>query len=319
VSVTATHPGATVPGGLEIASSRTLPDGGLIEFEQAPVGWLKRDGEPRRAPWRAYFYTPPGGRRRRLPSVTTILDALLPKPGLPRWAEGHGIVGAIRAVEQGLITFDRDPVFEAEVGAVLAQHTDDDLIAAVRRAQLGADAAKDHAADRGTDVHLPIQEYMETGRAPSLRDHRPELHGYLTAFTRWLLDFDPEPVAAEQLVCNPRGGYAGRLDLRARLPRACAGLATIDFKTQADAKVYEGAHIQVNMYEQGAVACGAEEADQLFVVALAADGTYRMMPVDKDADLVTAALIWRRKITPIKSACATANQRELDARRAVIA
>jgi hypothetical protein len=237
---------ALIPGALEETKTRTLDDGGLIEFEQAPAGWLTKDGAPRRAPWRAYFYTPapfpcgdctgsvriPGARpettkqcpackgsgnssrRTRLPSTTTLLDSICPKPGIPPWAEAHGIRGAIAAVRQGLIGQGDSP---------------DDAVAIVREHRLGADAAKKDAADRGINVHALLEEYLTTGAPPKLSGHPAEHRGYIVALTKWLLRTSPEPLAIEQLVAHPEDGYAGRLDLRAMVG---GRLITYDAKTQ---------------------------------------------------------------------------------------
>jgi hypothetical protein len=304
MTVVDVDPRALVPGAMEHTLRRVLPGLGLIEFEQAPIGWLKKDGQPRRAAWRAYHWTPEGGKRTRLPSVTTILDDILPKDGLPRWAEAHGIRGAITAVRQGLVS-----------DAVVA----DDVVDIVRKARLGADAAKDDAADRGLNVHDFLETYMRTGTPPALRGAPVAHRGFITGLTNFLLDYDPEPVAVEQLVVDPAGGYAGRLDLRARIPRICAGLTTTDLKTQVNAAIYPGAHFQVGMYERAARACGDEPADRLLVVVVSEDGQYRVMPADHPTHIVDAALLFRRLLKPIDSACETANRRERDARREAIA
>lgn len=300
MSVTATDPRALVPGAMEHTLSRTLANGSLIEFEEAPIGWMGKGGKPRKAPWRAYFYTPPGGPRGRLPSVTTLLDDVLPKDGLPRWAEGHGIRGAVEAVRRGLIS---------EATAI------DDTVDIVRREKLGADAAKDEAADRGLNVHDLLRIYLETGKPPGLAGHPTHHHGFITALADWLLTTQPEPDAVEQLVADPDSGYAGRLDLRARFPRRGWGLTTVDAKTQEKAAIYPGAHFQVNLYEKAARACGDEPAERCLVVVFAADGQWREMPADHDAWRIDAALLYRKALQPINSACESANKRERDARR----
>ena len=53
---------STVPGAMERTLRRELPDGSVIEFEEARAGFLKKDGMPRLADWRAYFYTPAAGK-----------------------------------------------------------------------------------------------------------------------------------------------------------------------------------------------------------------------------------------------------------------
>ncbi len=280
--------------------SRKVPDG-LIEFEEAPVGWLKKDGEPRKAPWRAYFWTPTGGKRRRLPSTTTLLDAILPKDGLPPWAEREGIKGAVEALRLGLIGPDTTPEETVEI---------------VRANRLGADAAKKEAADRGLNVHAVLEEYMRTGKAPKLGDHPEHHRGFLQGLTRWLLKADPEPVSIEELVVNPEDGYAGRLDLRAVID---GQLVTCDAKTQERAGIYPGAHYQVNLYERAAVRCGADPADRKLVIVFAADGEFREMAANHTDAQLDAALAHYRASRPIVSACESANRTERKAREAVAA
>jgi hypothetical protein len=299
---TETNPAALVPGAMAHTLSRRLPDGSLIQYEEAPAGWLTKDGTVRHRDWRAYHYTPAGAvKRTRLTSVTTLLDDILPKPGLPVWSEAHGIRGAIAAVRQGLVAGDVAP---------------DEAVAIVRRAHLGADAAKDQAADRGLNVHALLEEYMRTGAAPRLAGHPEPHHGYIRALASWLLAYDPQPVAVEQIVADTTAGYAGRLDLRAHIGDR---LITVDLKTQENAAIYEGAHFQVGLYERAAIKSGDEPADGCLVVVVAADGQYRVMAADHEPWRLDAALLFRRAKQPITAICEKANKIERDARREVVA
>lgn len=325
---------STVPGALEEYKTREIDGLGLIEFEQAPSGWLTKAGEVRKKDWRAYHYTPlatvcgpcegsgriPGKRdgttkqcptckatgnpekRDRFTSVTTALDDIVAKKGLPPWSEARGIEGAIEAVRLGLIN-PRDPVSVANA------------IETVRKHRLGADRARDDAADRGLNVHACLEHYMLTGSPPNPINH-PEAHwGYLRALTRWLVHADPEPVAVEQLVVHPEDHYAGRLDLRAYLKTTCGALTTVDAKTQEKAGIYLGAHAQVNLYERAARRCGDEPADRLVIVVFAADGEYREMPADHPDSFTDAALAWLKQAKPVDSMCERHNRRERDARK----
>jgi hypothetical protein len=325
------------PGALQTVKTRTLPDGGLIEFEFAPAGWLTQDGKPRQKDRRAYYFTPAAAdcvvcsgsgrvagktatgkkcpackgtgnasKRTRLPSVTTLLDAICPKGGLPPWSEARGIEGAIEAVRRGLI----NPVDPASVAMA---------VEIVRAERLGADRARDDAADRGLNVHDALEHYMRTGEPPQPHLILPEHHGYYQALVRWLLDYEPEPEAVEELVVHPELGYAGRLDLRARLPKHGGVLATIDAKTQENGGIYLGAHAQVNLYERAAVRCGDEPAEHLLIVVFAANGDYRPMPADHPDAFTDAALAWIEHGRPVDAACERANNRERESRKAVAA
>lgn len=316
---------STIPGAIQIAKTRTLPDGTLIEFEHAPAGWLTKAGEVRMRDWHAYYYSTPcvpcdgdgrvdgkspksklcqpckgtGTRRGRMPSVTTLLDAICPKPGLAPWYEMRGIEGAVEAVRLGLI----DPEDPASVARA---------IETVRGARLGADRARDDAAARGLNVHACLEQYMLTGDAPNPADHPREHWGYLRALTRWLLKADPEPRAVEELVVHPEDGYAGRLDLRAAIDGL---LYTVDAKSQEKGGIYLGAHAQVNLYERAAIWCGDDPADRLLVVVFAENGEFREMPADHRESFTDAALGWVREAKPVDSACEGLNRVEREARK----
>lgn len=319
----------TIPGAMLEQKDREIPGMGLIEFEQAPAGWLTKKGEPRHKDWRAYHFTPDTspcgpcegtgrvagktangkqcpdckgagetGKRSRLPSVTTLLDAICPKGGLPVWAEARGIEGAIEAVRRGIIDPD-DPASAAMAVDLVRSH------------QLGADRARDTAAERGLNVHACLEHYMLTGEPPNPADSIPEHHGYLRALTRWLLDVDPEPEAVESLVCHPEDGYAGRLDLRAHIGGT---LYTADVKTQEKGGIYLAAHAQVNLYERAARRCGDTPAERLLVVVFADNGEYREMNADHPDAFTDAALGWMRHGRPVDLRCANLNAAERRAR-----
>lgn len=320
---------STVPGALQERAVRELPDGSKLIFEYAPAGFLKKDGEPRREDWRAYFFEAAHGcdrcdgtgrapsakrpgktvqcaqckgtgstRRERLTSVTTLLGYICPKPALVPWAEARGIEGAVEAIRLGEIDPHRD---SGEIA-----------VARVRALKLGADKARDDAAERGLNVHTLLRIYMEHGAPPNPADH-PESHrGYIRAFTRWALAVDPEPLEVEQIVASVRDGYAGRLDLRCRV-----GGQTVlyDAKTQERAGIYDAGHLQTALYDRAAVACGSDPADELRVVCFAADGEHREMVSVATPEAVDAALAYARAIRPITSACEQANRVEREARR----
>lgn len=305
-----------IPEGLSMYLRRELPDGALIEFE-----------ERRESGYRAYYFTPQSDcldcdgtgrrpsekrtngtvkcqackgtgatKRERMVSVTTLLDAILPKPGLPPWAEERGIEGVIAALHLGEITASTDPA---------------DAIKLVRQLKLGADAARDTAAERGLDIHALLEAYMRTGDAPPRPDN-PDHWGYYQALCSWLLARNPEPEVVEGLVCDPVARYAGRRDLVA----SCSGVRIgYDAKTQERAGIYSGAHVQVKLYERADIACGSEPCDELRAVVFAADGKWREMPCEATDAVADAALAFAELIRPIDSLCESWNRKEREARR----
>jgi hypothetical protein len=333
---------ADVPGALEDVKSRELPDGTLIEFESAPAGWTTQNGRRREKDHRAYYLTIPrpncelceGTGRRfdqssrgrqceicagtgsltkriRVPSVSTILDAICPKPGLPIWSEARGIEGAIEAVRRGEVPrLGEADAYRLDLDATKA-------VEVVRRLKLGADRARDDAADRGLNVHACLEHYMLTGSPPNPADH-PEAHrGYLQALTRWLLKAQPEREGAmvEELVASRMRGYAGRIDLRAKL--ADGLLYAIDAKTQERGGIYLAAHAQINLYEDAAVECGDDPADRRLVVVFADNGEFREMCADQPPEFTEAALAWMQFARPVDAECERHNRIEREARQEV--
>lgn len=285
-----------IPGAMQDVRTRILTDGGIIQFSFAPAGWLTQAGEPRRSDWRAYHYTAPDGTATRFPSVSTLLDSICPKPGLVSWSEKHGIIGAVRAVQLGEIDLESEP---------------SEAVARVRALRLGADAARDEAAERGLDIHGLLERYMLTGETPRLDDYPIEHAGYVQAAAAWLLHANPEPIMVEELVCHPQAAYAGRSDLVAII----GGIRTrADFKTSQDAAVYSAAHYQIGLYEHAAMASGDEPTDTQIIVVLAANGEFRAETALVTPRIVEHALAYYRDIRGIDSFCASNNRAEKKAR-----
>jgi len=125
---------------------------------------------------------------RKVPGVTTILGATMPKPALIRWA--------------GNTTAN----FTADNWDRLAALPITDRIAEMQSA---ADADRDAAARRGTEVHA-LAERLATGSLVTIPD---ELAGHVDSYRAFLADFRPEPIALELVVANTRPRYCGTADL----------------------------------------------------------------------------------------------------------
>jgi hypothetical protein len=280
------------PGAMAVTKSRLLPSGYLIEFESAPVGYLKRDGEPRKRDWRAYYLSVPGSDapRERVESVSTICDRILPKDGLPPWSERQGIRGALEAIRRGLVT---------------VAMTDEEAVRAVRANRLGANAERDDAADRGLNVHAILEEFMLTGRAPNPAEH-PEPHRpFIRGLVKWLLWADPEPVAVEFLVADPENQYAGRADLIARIN---GQPALVDLKTQENGAIYESAHIQARLYMQAEQRFGEHPMAEARIVVVDGYGGFREMELVADAELAKRAIAFYTLVKPLCAACDAQNR-----------
>lgn len=286
------------PGAMQHQAERTLPDGSLLEFESAPAGWLCKDGTPRARDWRRYYVSPPGETRRvQLTSVTTICDLIVPKKGLPIWAEAQGIIGAVEALRMSLWDSKRDP---------------DEVVRVVRSNQLGQDAKRDQAATRGLNIHSILEAYMRFGIVPNPADH-PEPHRpFIQGLYRWLALNDPEPVAVEVLTADPDRGYAGRIDLIARIGKQ---LTLLDLKTQPKGAIHETAHMQVELYRQAEEKLGTftERFDAGRIVVVSQDGTFREMELLADPAVTDHALEYWRHMRRLAAACEQGNRIQRDA------
>ena len=138
-----------------------------------------------------------------VPGVTTILKAL-PKDALINWA-------AETTAEAALNRWDE-----------LAAMPPADRLKTLKRARYDA---LDTASNRGTQVHK-LAEKLIHGERVTIPDG---LDGYVEAYVRFLDEWDVDPVLVEAVVFSHTYGWAGTLDLVAKLPGK--GLCLLDIKT----------------------------------------------------------------------------------------
>lgn len=230
--------------------------------EQADTGVVLRDiGEHGtveyvEVPRRAYHLVTPDGKRKRMPSVTTILGCL-EKRALYAWHEAKGCEGTVLAIRAG----ELDPLTCEPSEAVET----------VRALDLGAQQAKQDAADRGLDVHGALEHYCQTGELPDTRELMIDARPYLTGLAKWLLAYDPVPVHTERIVCHPELHFAGRYDLWCEI----SGLSTLlDLKTSRTGRPWPEAHLQLRAYVDAEVAVGEPEPAQIVALGISPDGDY---------------------------------------------
>jgi hypothetical protein len=159
-----------------------------------------------------------------LPSVTNRLS-ILAKPGLEAWKIEQGILSAL--------TLPRSP--------------DEPLDAFARRVVEDSEGQVTKAADLGTAVHNAVEDYLTRKAVPQ----DPQILSLFEPVKAWL-DTHIEAVATcEEVVVHGSVGYAGRVDLVARVKDV--GLAVIDFKTQnikTKPTYYETWPLQLEAYRQ---------------------------------------------------------------------
>jgi hypothetical protein len=124
----------------------------------------------------------------KVPGVTTIIGATLPKPALIDWA---GKTTAAYAVDYW------DELTE------LAPSKRLDRLNGARFEQ------RDTAARRGTEVHA-LAERLVAGHEVDVPD---ELDGHVRQYVDFLNTFEPAPVLVEFVVANRKVGYCGTVDL----------------------------------------------------------------------------------------------------------
>lgn len=117
----------------------------------------------------------------------------------------------------------------------------DTLYAGIRPETLQA------AAERGTEVHSAIEDYVTLG----ITDISEARRGYFEAFLRWMKDYNVQPLSVEHRAYHPALGYAGTLDMLCTLSKSDTDpqvLTLVDFKTSATVnKMLTG--VQLEAYE----------------------------------------------------------------------
>jgi hypothetical protein len=239
-----------------------------------------------RPPWdRARFYWIHG---RQLPSVTTILEVVA-KPALGPWyakEERRHLETALLDV----LVLPGPPDREAYKVFVLEQ------LATALTGVKAADRVREQAATIGTAVHAGIEWVLRTqlgedaGPAPMLPDAAAWA---VESWKDWATSVALEPLALERVVYCTDCGYAGTMDLYARVK----GIPTVlDWKTGR--AVYPEAFLQNVAYRHAAARAGMP-AGQGVIVRLPKrldDPTWEAMPVPETIsmeDFLAALRLWQ--------------------------
>src|SRR5499427_8422586 len=227
------------------------------------------------------FYTMDG---RQLPSVTTVLD-IIAKPGLGPWyAKQERQYFETAMLEVLSKPGARDPEY---------------VLAAVVEAVSGvkaADRERRRSSTIGTAVHAGIEWQLRTmlgedaGPEPSL----PEAAAWaVESWKDWASNVVLEPLAIERTVYCDACGYAGTLDLYARVKGV---LTVLDWKSGK--AIYPEAFLQNVAYRHAAKRLGMPSAQGLIVrlPKLVTDPTWEVMLVPATLsieDFMAAMRLWR--------------------------
>jgi hypothetical protein len=237
---------------------------------------------PKPGGWdRSRFYRIEG---RELPSVTTVLDVIA-KPALGPW-----------------YAKEERRHFEAAMLEVLSRpgaRDPDYVLAAVAEAVSGvkaADREKQRAATIGTAVHAGIEWHLrrllceDAGPEPRLPDSAAWA---VESWRDWAASVALEPLAIERTVYCVECGYAGTLDLYAKVKGI---LSVLDWKTGR--AIYPEAFLQNVAYRHAAQRLGMPAAQGLIVrlPKLLDDPAWEVMPVPETLglpDFLAALRLWR--------------------------
>lgn len=248
------NPSVIVPDGVTPTGERIerVIDGvGTVVFENYKPGeWMTKAGKPAKTSRRQYLLD-----GEKLDSVSSIVDALR-KEGLERWIETESVRGAVLAERMGELT----------------DVPEQDWVERVKLLRLGATAARDDAADRGTIIHEAAHRLTE-GNVPNPAEFpeagRPWVQGMVRA---WLTLSPSEIVAAEQVVCNPVHLYAGRPDLVAVID---GQVTLVDWKS-GRGRAFDSAHFQTRLYAMALRHCGIE-VERILIIAIGDDGDFELV------------------------------------------
>jgi len=160
-----------------------------------------------------------------LPSVTSVVKAVLAKPQLESWKQEQAVLAAL--------TLPRLP-----------DENDTDF---AKRVVMDAESIAENAANKGTKIHNAIERYLMTGEKCLDLD----VAHLVEPFYDWANENITNVIKCEETIVS-QDGYAGRLDLLAEFQGI--GLAVADFKTRkkTDGKLASYAEdcIQLAAYSQ---------------------------------------------------------------------
>jgi hypothetical protein len=230
---------------------------------------------------RSRFYRIEG---RELPSVTTVLEVIA-KPALGPW-----------------YAKEERRYFETAMLEVLSRPGARDpnyVLTAVAEAVTGvkaADREKQRAATIGTAVHAGIEWHLRRalGEDPGPEPQLPDAAAWaVESWKDWAASVRLEPLAIERTVYCLDCGYAGTLDLYARVKGV---LSVLDWKTGR--AIYPEAFLQNVAYRHAARRLGMPSAQGLIVrlPKLLDDPAWEVMAVPTSlwlADFLAALQLWR--------------------------
>jgi hypothetical protein len=220
-----------------------------------------------------------------LPSVTHILTAIA-KPALIAWSAN---------TERAAVTEAAADLYAEYAALLVAPQMPRAAYVATLLSRLGIVKAHQKAlakaGDIGTQTHKLIEWHLRTaigavaGPKPVVAD--PALWAFM-AFEDWAKSVSLKPVLIEQTVYSKTHGYAGTMDLLARVHGV---LTLIDFKTGKG--IYPESFLQSAAYSTALLEMGYVEPSNALIVRLPkveTDPAFEVATVPPAADLLPVFL-----------------------------
>lgn len=141
----------------------------------------------------------------------------------------------------------------------------------------------DNAAERGTKVHKACENLDRYGDCEVDENIAP----YIKAYIQFVSDYQPEWELVEKPMASANRRFAGTLDRAGKLNTGKT--AIIDLKSSSVVQKVL-AMIQLNGYDELYEENTGKIADELYILHLKKDGTYKLINFEKDRTLFNACL-----------------------------
>ncbi len=235
-----------------------------------------------------------------LPSVTTIIGAVLNKPFLVQWAYAHTrdvISGAVSEMNQSSL-YKPTEMIEMLGDA-------EELEEFLKANKLRPNDIKDIRGDEGTEAHKALETLagiaLDEGSddalqaAESLLAH-PQSTGYERATADWWLQRKPEVIASEMVLHSLRHRFSGTVDLiwNYHLGDRLEPLLTVtDLKSRRkDLGMYDSDDVQTGAYGVCYTEMTGWSVDRRTVLLVHDDGTWK----EEEARLPAEAFLHLREL-----------------------
>jgi len=221
---------------------------------------------------------------RLMPSVTTVLGTLA-KPALVKWAENTATAAALTAAADLYVDLQRAPPMSRSAYLTTLEKR----MGAARQ----TDKALSKAAEIGSQTHALIEWTLlrQLGHVTGPRpETTPPAEWAFMAFEDWAKSVNLEPIRVEDTVWSMTHGFAGTMDLLARVN----GRPTlIDFKTGKS--VYGEAFLQNAAYQHALEEMGHGAITDGLIV--------RLPKVETDPEFEAVPVPPRDQLFPVFLSC----------------